>query len=426
MAPLLSYAEAAEQIRSYALALGSALGNSLELAAAETVPLAEALGRVLAQPILADRDQPPFPRSTRDGFACRAADANTHQPMRLTGQLRAGSSASQPLQPGEVWEIMTGAPVPEGADAVFMVEHAEVSGTGIRMQTPRTVSAGENIVPRGAEARHGDSLVAPGTRIAPAQIAMAAQCGYSQLTVTRRPRVAILSTGDELVPIESIPGPGQIRNSNSPMLAALVASAAGEALIFPTVADEESAVDHAFQEILATAPDMLLVTGGISAGRFDLVEDALTRAGAHFFFHGVAIQPGKPVAFGHVLPGSGTQLLREAQSPGRPVLALPGNPVSSAVTFQLFAAPLLAALAGDTSPHPRFAIAQLNGGWHGKPGLTRFLPAWCDFDLSPRVRLIPWQGSGDIAAFARSNCFAVIPPDAAELPEGISISILLP
>jgi molybdopterin molybdotransferase len=422
MATLLSYAEAAQQVRSFAATL---LGSSQSIRSG-TVPLAEALGRVLADPILADRDQPPFPRSTRDGFACRAADANTHEPLILTGQLRAGAIASQPLQPGETWEIMTGAPVPEGADAVFMVEYAQVIPEGIRLAAPRTVSPGDNIVPRAAEARQGDQLVPAGTRITPAQIAMAAQCGYPSLTVTRRPRVAILSTGDELVPIESTPGPSQIRNSNAPMLAALVANAGGEALIFPTVADEESAGDLAIQEVFASAPDMLLVTGGISAGRFDLVEDALTRAGAHFFFHGVAIQPGKPIAFGHLPHGSGAQTQLEARLPRRLVLlALPGNPISSAVTFQLFAAPLLAALAGDLSPHPRFVTAQLDGPWHGKPGLTRFLPASCDFGLSPRVRLIPWQGSGDIAAFARSNCFVVLPPEREELPDGSLVQILL-
>jgi molybdopterin molybdotransferase len=418
---LLSYTKAARHVQLLCHDLAA------QARASETVSLPDSLGRVLAFPIVADRDQPPFFRSTRDGFACRAADANSHQPLKLAGQLRAGVTAYQSLQSGEVWEIMTGAPVPDGANAVFMVEHSQKTSNGIRLPAPRTLSPGENIVPRGAEARQGNVLVAPGTRIAPAQIAMAAQCGYFELSVTRRPRMAILSTGDELVPIEAIPGPSQIRNSNSPMLAALVTAAGGEPLLFPTVADNEPAVDFAIQSVLAATPDLLLVTGGISAGRFDLVEDALTRAGAHFLFHGVEIQPGKPVAFGQILPSPPNPLLREALPPGRLVLlALPGNPVSSAVTFQLFAAPLLAALAGDTSPQPRFASARLDGPWRGKPGLTRFLPAFCDFGLSPNVRLVPWQGSGDIAAFARSNCFAVIPPEPEELPDGSQVQILLP
>ena len=198
------------------------------------------------------------------------------------------------------------------------------------------------------------------------------------------------------------------------MLAALVAGNGGEAILLATVPDQDEPLDAAIREALSA--DLLLVTGGISAGRFDLVEDALTRAGARFFFGGVAIQPGKPVVFGQ-LPRPGQLLL--------PFFALPGNPISSAVTFHLFAAPLLAALGDDSNALPRFALAQLVGGWKGKPGLTRFLPAWCDFGLAPEVRLVPWQGSGDIAAFARSNCFLVVPAEAQEIPEGSIVQILL-
>jgi molybdopterin molybdotransferase len=282
------------------------------------------------------------------------------------------------------------------------------------LAVPRTVEPGENIVARGAEARAGDLLVPPGVRLGAAQIALAAQCGYSRLTVASRPRVAILSTGDELVPVESVPGPSQIRNSNAPMLAALVEAAGGEAVILPAVPDQDAPLDAAIAQALQA--DLLLVSGGISAGRFDLVEGALTRAGARFFFGGVAIQPGKPVVFG--------QLPRPGRLP-LPFFALPGNPISSAVTFHLFAAPLLAALGDDSSALPRFVLAQLRGEWRGKPGLTRFLPAWCDFGLAPEVRLTPWQGSGDIAAFARSNCFLVAPPEVREIPEGSIVQILL-
>jgi molybdopterin molybdotransferase len=260
-------------------------------------------------------------------------------------------------------------------------------------------------------------LVPPGVRLGAAQIAIAAQCGYSQLAVAPRPKVAILSTGDELISVEATPGPSQIRNSNLPMLAALVTAAGAEPVVLATVPDREAPLDLAILQALGA--DLLLVTGGISAGRFDLVEDALTRAGASFHFRGVAIQPGKPVTF--------AQLPRAGQSPlpGVPVLALPGNPISSAVTFHLFAAPLLAALGADSTPLPRFALAQLTGEWNGKTGLTRFLPAWCDFGANPEVRLIPWQGSGDIAAFARSNCFVMIPPEIQEIAEGSIVQILL-
>ena len=442
--PLLSYAEAVEQVHRFLLALaeGRAIPTNPEIGEPEfpesveqpesrweTVPLAASAGRVLASALRADRDLPPFPRSTRDGFACRAAEASTNQFLFVAGHIRAGQDpvtiGSGVLGPGEVWEIMTGAPVPEGADAVFMVEHAEHSAGAaepasgvtpdfVRLTAGRTIQPGENIVPRGAEARAGDMLVPPGVRVGPAQIALAAQCGYFQLAVIARPRVAILSTGDELVPLEATPGPSQIRNSNSPMLAALVTEAGGEAIILPAVPDQEDALDAAIQ--LAMPTDLLLITGGISMGRFDLVEDALIRAGARFFFGGVAIQPGKPVVFG--------QLPRRNARP-LPFFALPGNPVSSAVTFHLFAAPLVAALCGDSGPKPRFALARLTGEWRGKPGLTRFLPGSCDFAAETDVRLVPWQGSGDLAAFARSNCFLVVPADASEIPEGSTVQILL-
>lgn len=434
--PLLSYAEAAERVQRFILALvedrsvqDQAQGQDGLGAAA--VALATAAGRVLAEGIRADRDQPPFDRSTRDGFACRAAEANTHQLLPLTGQVRtgetpAGVAGSGKLAAGEVWEIMTGAPVPEGADAVFMVEHAEHSfavegfssaersSSSVRLAAPRTVAPGENIVARGSEARAGDLLVPPGVRIGAAQIALAAQCGYARLQVARRPRVAILATGDELVPVEVVPGASQIRNSNGPMLAALVNAAGGEAMVLPAVPDRNDPLDAAIQQALTA--DLLLVSGGISMGRFDLVENALTRAGAQFFFGGVAIQPGKPVAFGQ-LPRPGQRQL--------PFFALPGNPISSAVTFHLFAAPLLAALGGDSSPLPRFALAELAGEWQGKPGLTRFLPARCDFGLAPQVRLSPWQGSGDIAAFARSNCFLVVPAEAEQIAAGSIVQVML-
>jgi len=462
---LLSYAQAAEQVHRFIEALAEsreipldpqldALGSAeasgewpqKEInARSERVPLAELAGRVLDTAIRADRDLPPFPRSTRDGYACRAAEVNTHQFLFVSGAIRAGqepgSVGAGTLGPGEVWEIMTGAPVPQGADAVFMVEHAEHSPATsegfsgakpdarqdakpdfVRLAAPRLLQVGENIVPKGAEACAGEILVSRGVRIGPAQIALAAQCGYAHLAVRARPRVAILSTGDELVAVEDQPGPSQIRNSNSPMLAALVAATGGDPIILPRVPDREAAMDQAIELAMAEATgaepstDLLLITGGISAGRFDFVEDALTRAGARFFFGGVAIQPGKPVVFGQ-LPRRGRRAL--------PFFALPGNPISSAVTFHLFAAPLLAVLGGNSGPDPRFALAHLTGNWRGKPGLTRFLPAWCDFGLHPQVSLVTWQGSGDLAAFARSNCFVVIPSEVETIATGSLVQILL-
>ena len=420
-APLLSYRQAADLVAARAAQLRARTPSS------ERVGLGAATGRVLAQPIVADRDQPPFPRSTRDGFACRAAEASTHQFLQVAGAIRAGDAPAGPLPPGAAWEIMTGAPVPAGADAVVMIEHVEVSGGHVRLLPPRQVNDGENIVAQGAQARQGDALLPAGTRVTFAQIALAAECGCSILDVCCRPRVAILTTGDELVPVEALPAPGQIRNSNAPMLASMVAEAGGEPWVLPTAADNAESLDSALAG--AADADMLLISGGVSAGKFDLVEPALARMGARFHFTGVRIQPGKPLVFGE-LPFTAARALQEEDA-SKCFFGLPGNPVSSAVTFLLFAAPILAALAGNRDCGPRFALARLAAETNrrAKPGLTRFLPARCNFNPPagqlPNVEIVPWQGSGDLAALARSNCFVVIPEETSSLPAGEIVRILL-
>ncbi len=418
---LLSFDEASALLAAYA-AQRARFRPSVEC-----VKLARAAGRVLARPLRADSDQPPFARSTRDGFACRAAEASRHRPLAVAGLTRAGQAPSGPLPPGAAWEIMTGAPVPAGADAVMMLEHVE-TGSGpsartVRLLPPRTVEKDENIVARGAQARKGDQLLPVGTAIGPAQVALAATCGCAELQVFVRPRVAILATGDELVPIRSSPGPAQIRNSNAPMLASMVAAAGGEPWVLPVARDTAKALDAALAK--ADRADLLLITGGVSAGKFDLVEPALARAGARFHFTGVRIQPGKPTVFGERPRRPGDPVQRQNRTKCC-FFGLPGNPVSSAVTFLLFAAPVLGALAGRLVSGPRFALARLASDVKAKPGLTRFLPAACDFaGPEPQVALVPWQGSGDQAAMARANCFLVVPEEAGRLHAGETVRILL-
>ena len=421
---MLSYEEAAALVAKHS----SKLARNRR--AVERVKLSDSAGRVLAQPLRADRDQPSFARSTRDGFACRAAEASTHQPLAVTGATKAGDAPSGPLPRNAVWEIMTGAPVPRGADAVLMLEHVEVVDGRVRLLPPRTTSIGENIVAKGAQARNHQLLLPAGTVIGAAQIALAAACGYAEVEVFARPRVAILATGDELVPVEKSPTPGQIRNSNAPMLAAMVAAAGGEPWALPIAADTAQALDAALAR--AADADLLLITGGVSAGKFDLVEPALARAGARFHFTGVRIQPGKPAVFGE-LPRRSTKIVQNQNSTkynenGKKYcfFGLPGNPVSSAVTFLLFAAPVLAALAGSAGASTRFVLAKLVADVKAKPGLTRFLPALCNFAGStPEVELVPWQGSGDVAAMARANCFLVVPEDAHRLKASATVRILL-
>jgi molybdopterin molybdotransferase len=418
---LPSYDEASALVAAYAAKLSRIRPG------VERVALNQALGRVLAEPLRADNDQPPFPRSTRDGFACRAAEASSHRPLAVAGLTRAGQTPVRSLPRGAVWEIMTGAPIPNGADAVIMLEHVEEAGSpsarAVRLQPPRAIRKGENIVARAAQAREGEELLPIGASIAAAQIALAASCGVTNLKVFAKPRVAILSTGDELVPIGATPGPSQIRNSSSAMLAAMVSAAGGDPWILPIARDTAKSLDAALAR--ASTADLLLITGGVSAGKFDLVEPALVRAGARFHFTGVRIQPGKPLVFGEI-PQRPTNPIQNKNSAKRCCFGLPGNPVSSAVTFLLFAAPVVAALAGRSALGPRFALAHLTEDVKTKPGLTRFLPAACTFaGPTPEVALVPWQGSGDLAAMARANCFLVVPEDANRLRAGSTVRILL-
>jgi molybdopterin molybdotransferase len=413
---LLSYKDAAARVASRAAKIRARVHRT------EQAELTNAAGRVLAEAIRADSNMPSFPRSTRDGFACQAAEAATHAWLTVAGSIRAGDPPAGLLPQGTVWEIMTGAAVPGGADAVAMLEHVEhrhieQRGDTIRLVDSRTLEAGENVVPEGAEARAGDEVVPAGTRLSPSQIAAAATCGYAGLPVFVRPRVAILTTGDELVPVSSVPEPGQIRNSNAPMLAALVAAAGGVPWVLHPVRDDGAAIEAALREALQA--DLLLVSGGVSAGKFDLVEPALDRLGAQVHFTGVRIQPGKPLVHCEI-PRAGDSAL--------PVFGLPGNPISSAATFLLFAAPVLAALSGSSEVCPCFFVARLSRDVQGKPGLTRFVPsALTPHPLAggaPEVAPVNWQGSGDLAAFARANCFVAVPEGIDRLPAGERVQIL--
>ena len=381
----------------------------------ESKALFDCLFRTLAETVAADRDQPPFHRSTRDGFAIRSSEATTE--LTVAGQIRAGQPWSgNPLAPGTAIEIMTGAAVPDGADAVVMVEHVERTGNTIRITQGRSLSPGENIVQRGAEAHAGDSLFSSGTILQAAHIALAAACGRGRLTVFRKPTVAIVATGDELVELADTPAPNQIRNSNSFALAALVAEAGGYPMRQPIAPDRRQELEGIIRN--ARRADLLILTGGVSVGAYDLVEEVLLSLGAEFFFTGVRMQPGKPVVFGR-LPSSDTL-------PARFFFGLPGNPISTQVTFHCFVEPFLRALGG-ASPHvPRFVQATLTEDTPAKPGLTRILPAILTSDrVRPGVKLIGWHGSGDLAANARANCYAVLPPDQQRFAAGDVITVLL-
>jgi len=381
----------------------------------ELVSLLDGVRLALAEDLVADRDFPPFPRATRDGYAVRSEDVSS-MPAKLhcVGELRAGASLEQSsvtVKPGEAVEIMTGAPVPSGADAVVMVEYTDRNGEGVTVK--RTVTAGENVVPAGSEARKGTVMASRGTRVNHVTVAVAAAVGRAEVAVYRRPRVAVLATGDELVDINFAPGPNEIRNSNSYSLAAQVHEAGGEAVILPVAHDEAAELEVLIRK--GAECDLLLLSGGVSMGKYDLVEHALSKLGAQFFFTGVLIQPGKPLVFGE---------LRGANK-ATPFFGLPGNPASTMVTFQLFVRPVLDALAGARQQAPLFAQARLKSDFKIKPGLTRFLPARLDGTHGqPEVELLKWQGSGDLMALAQANCYIVVPPDKEHFAMGENITVL--
>jgi molybdopterin molybdotransferase len=403
----------------------------------ETVALGDALGRVLAEPVRAERDQPPFARSTRDGYAVRSADVAAGRAIRILGSVRAGEQWSgDVVREGEAVEIMTGAPVPGGADAVLMVEHAETGGDGLLRATPgKVLAAGENVVPQGAEARAEAEVIPAGRRVGAAEIALAANCGCARLEVFERATVAVVVTGDELVELDARPEAWQIRNSNSYALKAMVSAEGGFGDRMPIARDtREDLIDRIAR---GSMWDLLVLSGGVSMGKYDLVEQVLREFGAEFFFTGAWIQPGKPVVFGRIPKIGKYQVGEDENYIAGPVpkpwagewtyfFGLPGNPVSTEVCFRLFVAPMLRALNGQTEIAPRFVEARLAEDVKGGARVTRFLPAVVESDWKHvTVRAVPWQGSGDLAANARANAFVVLPNGVEKFVAGESVRVLL-
>ncbi|MGE5325901.1 MAG: gephyrin-like molybdotransferase Glp [Deltaproteobacteria bacterium] len=380
------------------------VGSARKVPASEQVPALEAAGRVLAEEIVADRDYPPFPRSARDGFAIRAADVPGE--LRVIGEVRAGELYRGFVSPGGAVEIMTGAPLPEGADAVVMVEHTEREGNRVRVA--RQLKPGENFNAQGVEARQGDTVLRPGRRLGFAEIALLAMVGQECASVYRRPQVAILPTGDEIVEAGQKPEPFQIRNSNAWSISAQVARAGGDPRILPIARDNYESTRSLVEQGLAN--DLLLLSGGVSAGKYDIVERVLADLGAEFFFDRVLIQPGQPLVFG--------------KARGKFFFGLPGNPGSTMVTFEVFARAAVELLSGANEASLHLLQARLSKDLRQKPGLTRFLPARLSAD-GATVAHEPWHGSGDVAALARANAFLVTEPDRESWAAGELIRVLL-
>jgi len=374
----------------------------------ETVPLEEVGGRALAEDIVADRDLPPFHRAIRDGYALLADDLNTLPAvLRCVGEVPAGQHFEGKVERGQCVSIMTGAPLPDGADAVVMVEHTRSSGQDIEIQ--RRVERWQNVVLQGSEAAQGACVLARGRRLRAAEMGLLAAVGKARVPVYRQPKVAILPTGDEVVAVEQRPEWFQIRNSNAVTLSAQVAAAGGVPVQLGIAPDRREALREMIERGLNS--DLLLLSGGVSMGKFDLVEEVLAELRAEFFFQGVAIRPGKPLVFGQVRD--------------RFFFGLPGNPVSTFVTFELFARPAIAMLGGAGFEPPLLLRARLAKPFRQSSDLTMFMPARAGVQNGdPVVELVNWQGSGDLVGAAAANCFLVIHPHQTELAAGDWVDVM--
>jgi molybdopterin molybdotransferase len=413
---ILSFEEARRLVEEHGARL---LPRGKELAG-----LLDCVGCVLAEPVRADRNFPSFPRAARDGYAVQAADLEIlPATLQMVGEIKAGAAPGDlpTVGPGQAAAIMTGASAPPGADAVVMVEYTSRDGDQVEIR--QAVAAGANIVATGSEARRGQLLLAPGERVDEAAIALAASAGRTHLLVYAKPRVAVLATGDEVVDLEVQPGPNQIRNSNSYSLAAQIQRAGAEVLLLPIAPDEPIRL----RELIADGfeADLLLLAGGVSMGKYDLVEQALADFQAEFLFTGALIQPGKPVVFGRVScpEPTGTDTSARAY---KYFFGLPGNPVSTMVTFELFARPVVEALSGLLPRKLIFLHARLKSEIKTKTGLKRFLPAILSGEFEQaEVELAAWQGSGDTAAMVRANCYVVVPPNCESIASGEWVPVLM-
>lgn len=401
---------------------------SLVLSAAVPRPAVElglddTLGLVLAGDIPSDVDSPPHDKSIVDGYAVRSEDlARGPAQLAVVEEIMAGQVPARRLERGEAARIMTGAPLPSGADAVVMVERTEALGGGphalgdVRIGQSQ-IAPGLNVMQRGASMHAGETVLRAGDVLRPGEIGLLAEAGHTRVRVIPRPSIAVVSTGNELVAVEQIPGPGQIRNSNGPMLLAAVRAAGGEPRNMGIARDEPEVLRRAISSGLEA--DVLVLSGGVSAGVLDLVPGVLKELGVRQVFHKVQLKPGKPLWFGTLAGPAGQRL----------VFGLPGNPVSSFVCFELFVRPAITRLSGREFNGHSFVKARL-----AKPHVQRgdrptFHPArWQaaaggDSGL-PTIEPLPWQGSGDLRGLVAANALAYFPPGDRQFQTGEVIETL--
>lgn len=384
----------------------------------ERVSLPNGWGRVLREPVVADLDTPPFNKSMMDGYAVTSTDiASGRRSLSVVGCVVAGEPRETELKPGEAIQIMTGAPIPAGADAVVMLEETSIDPANQTVTIrAASVRAGQHIMKRGAVYRLGDTLLPAGHRISASDVGILAEAGASQLDVARAPTVGVIATGNEICPPEQVPGPGEIRNSNGPLLLALVREQYAVAVDCGLARDNEEALTQAIRSGLLG--DVLLLTGGVSAGMLDLVPRVLQSLGVRQIFHKVSLKPGKPVWFGTFDDKSHRCL----------VFGLPGNPVSTFACFHLLVTPALRLLEGNengsaTSSHrPRASLLRSHDIRGDRP--TYWPSRMSIVDGQAIVEPLAWQGSADQRCLSQANCLAFFPHGDESYAAGSLIEVI--
>jgi len=391
------------------------------------VPLNDALGQVLTEEAISDLDSPPFDKSLMDGYAVRSADVTSGlKHLRVVDEVMAGQLARRPVEAGEAIRIMTGAPIPLGADAVIPVEQTHLNAgdreTVNLVIEPANVTAGKNILRRGASTLKGTRVIPAGRLLRPQEIGALAELGKAEVAVNRAPRVVVLATGNELVPIDEIPGPGQIRNSNEPMLLAQLRKMGAVSASLGVARDDPADLRNRVQQGLAH--DLFVLSGGVSAGELDLVPGVLAEAGVRNVFHKVRVKPGQPVWFGVAERRSAPQA---ASNPALCyVFGLPGNPVSSMVCCELFVRPALRRMMGIDPAIPESVRARLtrqhfNGGNRPTYHPARCVPSDTGFIVEP----VKWAGSADLCATVEANAMALFPVGEQLYEAGTLLDVFL-
>ena len=385
--------------------------NNTEVLESRLITINEALGYTIAEEIISDIDMPPFNRSAMDGYALIAEDIkNVLCNLDVIETISAGCSPEKQVRKGAASKIMTGAIVPEGADTVIMVEDTESVDNGARVRVMKQTKKGKNIALKGEDVQSGQVVVKKGQKIRPQEVGVLASVGAERFKVFRSPNVGIIATGDELVEINVKPEHGQIRNSNGYSLAAQARQVVNDVEILEVAADNQEKICSIIE--LGLKKDVLILSGGVSMGDYDLVGRALEDMKVEIFFEKVSLRPGKPTLF--------------AKKGSTHIFALPGNPVATFVTFELFVYPAIRKMMGLSSFKRPVIKATLETDYIAKKKRTEYRPAYISLcDGKFRVKPVNWHGSGDLLSITHANCLLIVPEDAENMQSNQDVNVML-